>query len=334
MFNDNSFAGLVFIDQFLLFCKWLLFGFFNRVYDHYCTSLSGDIIALDGKTVRGSYGAKSSAIHIVSAWSANKKVVLAQEKALDKSGELTAIPKLLNRLPIEGATVTIDALGCQIEIAREILKNNANYVLSLKANQPNLFNSVQMYFTNNLLNSATKCGKNFFSVFDGKKEKMVRRSIWVIRNISFLKNKDKWPGLKSVIALETIKYNSKDIRFFISNLDVTAEMFARIIRSHWGIENLLHWSLDVSFREDASRLRYGNSAQNFSLFRKMALNLIRNHQTYRGILARRKCAGWDNNFLDAIMTNKKRTKVDPSSVLISDLFLSPAKHKEWSESIR
>ncbi len=298
-----------------------------------------DVIALDGKTLRRSFGGEQSAIHIVSAWSTKYRAVLAQEKVADKAGELSAIPVLLNRLSLRGDTVTIDALGCQTEIAAQILKAGGNYVLSLKANQPTIFTAAKSYFEANLKDTCGRCARNFDDSYD--KHRQTRRIVWVVRGLSFLETRDKWPGLESIVIIESVRCHknrrmTKEIRFFISSLKVSANEFGRIIRSHWGIENHLHWSLDVSFREDESRLRYKNSAQNFSILRRIALNLIRQqHQSSRGIMARRRRAGWDDEFLGDVL--RGISKPPPPKLHLpafSDLFLSPTNYKEWSESIR
>lgn len=297
----------------------------------------GDVIAIDGKTLRRSLVNGAAATHIVSAWSAKHNAILAQEKVANKAGELTAIPILLKRLCIDGDTITIDALGCQTEIASTILKSEANYVLSLKANQPTTYLAVKTYFETKIKDKAGIVGRNFYDSFDSKRR--VRRIVWVVRGLSFMKTRDKWPGLKSVIAVESCRFNknsvAREVRFFISSLNVSAKEFGQIIRSHWGIENHLHWSLDVSFREDDSRLRYKNSAQNFSVLRRIALNLIRQHQVSRGIMSRRRRAGWDESFLEEILNKMSpRSTTVERSFVFADLFLSPASYKEWSESIQ
>ena len=322
---------------FSLMAPWELERCFDAWIKATFPGQDGDVIAIDGKTLRRSHSGEQPPVHIVSAWSTKYNAVLAQEKVANKAGELTAIPLLLDRLPIHGNTITIDALGCQTEIAAQILKAGANYVLSLKANQPTIFTAAKTYFEAKLRDAPARAERNFDDSYD--KTRRVRRIVWVVRGLSFLETRDKWPGLESVVVVESTRMDMgplvKEVRFFISSLNVSAKEFGRIIRSHWGIENKLHWSLDVSFREDESRLRYKNSAQNFSVLRRIALNLIRQHQASRGIMARRRRAGWDDDFLDDVLRGiSPPPRPKQCELSFSDFFLSPAKYKEWSESTR
>ncbi len=240
------------------------------------SSLSqGEVVAIDGKRIRGSYDTSSnkSAIHIVSAFAAENNVCLGQLKCQEKSNEITTIPKLLELLAIKGCTVTIDAMGCQTKIAQHIIDKGADYILAVKDNQKELNQQVQKIFQIHkpqLEHTETDSGHG----------RVETRKCSVITNLEFLDNRDDWAGLRSVIKIESERYikanNSvqKETRFYISSLYENAEAIGGKIRSHWSIENKLHWMLDVSFGEDASRKRKGNSPENFNVISKIALTLL------------------------------------------------------------
>lgn len=239
-----------------------------------CKSTSGELIALDGKTSRGSYDTfkNQSPIHLVNAWSTLNGVVLGQYKVADKSNEITALPKLLNMLQVEGCIVSIDAMGTQKEIAKQIIDAKADYILALKANQKTLQEE-----TVNLFTHATIVHKDENIDINGNR--IETRVCSVITDLNLLDEKQSWICLNSIIRIESTREiadkKTTETRYYISSLNKTAKEFNKLIRSHWQIENNLHWQLDVTFYEDNSRKRKGNSAENFSLLTKTALNIIK-----------------------------------------------------------
>jgi predicted transposase YbfD/YdcC len=258
-----------------------------------------EVVAIDGKTIRGakSHG-KKSPIHMVSAWASEQNIVLGQVKTQEKSNEITAIPELLNILSLENTVVTIDAMGCQKEIATAIIKKDADYILAVKENQKNLYQNIQDEF---------RFGKNiaFSSSQDLDHGLIETRVCSIVTDFQFIKPVNKWENLTTVVKIHsTREFKNSDklketaTRYYISSLKTSAEYFQKAIRAHWGVENKLHWTLDVAFSEDASRKRIGNSAQNFSLITKIALNLLKNEKTAKqGVKGKRFKAALDNQYL-------------------------------------
>jgi predicted transposase YbfD/YdcC len=266
----------------------------------------GQIIAIDGKTIRGakSHG-KKSPIHMVSAWACESNLVLGQVKTAEKSNEITAIPQLLDLIDISGQTITIDAMGTQKEIAEKIIKNDANYILAVKGNQAKLLEEIEdeFKFVTQLESSVHQ------DIGHGRIE---TRTCSVISDFQFIENKNKWKNLTSIIRIESIrefknsdKETEKSTRYYISNLESKPSEFQKSIRSHWAIENKLHWTLDVAFSEDASRKRAGNAAQNYSILLKIALNLLKNETSKKlSMRSKRLEAGWNNDYLLKILNLK------------------------------
>lgn len=266
----------------------------------------GEIIAIDGKTIRGAKSkGKKSPIHMVSAWASKNNMVLGQVKVSEKSNEITAIPKLLELIAIKGSVVTIDAMGCQEAIAKAIIKQEADYILAVKENQKQLYQDIEDEFRFGQ-NVKTRIHQDFGH---GRIE---TRKCSVINNFKIIDNLEKWVELKSIIKIEsTREFKNSDqpietaTRYYISSLDAAVESFQKKIRLHWGIENKLHWVLDVAFSEDASRKRAENAPQNFSILSKIALNLLKNDkQTKQGIKGKRLKAAYDNNYLIKILNLK------------------------------
>jgi predicted transposase YbfD/YdcC len=269
----------------------------------------GRLIAVDGKTLRRSFdqAAGKSAIHMVSAFASANRLVFGQIKTAAKSNEITAIPKLLKLLNIEGSVVTIDAMGCQRAIAQEILKQRADYVLGLKENQGVLHAKVKT-----LLDEAI--AQNFQGLSgDCHKEtckghgRIEVRTCWSTGEVHWLKDIDPWPGLKSVLAVESRRTMGGQVaverRYFLSSLDgEDAQKLAEAVRGHWGVENPLHWVLDVAFSEDHSRVRMGYAAENLSRLRRIALNMLQRESSgKRSIRLKRLKAGWDHDYLLQIL---------------------------------
>lgn len=262
-------------------------------------SLDGETIAIDGKTLAhsGDTAKDKKALHLVSAWATKHGVVLGQFATAQKSNEITAIPELLKILDIRGATVTIDAMGCQKAIAQQVLDQGGNYVLAVKGNQKNLHETLKFYFGpghHNRKRSKLKTqDKNH-----GRRE---RRSYTALSAPTAVCRH--WLGAQSIVRVcrrsTTHGKTSKEERFFISNLPPEAEQLARCIREHWTIENQVHWSLDVTFNEDQSRIRQGHAPENTALLRRLALSILKQDTRYsQSIRGKRLRAGWDNEALE------------------------------------
>ncbi len=276
---------------------------FESCFVQWVTSLAklskGQVVAIDGKTIRGAkeHG-KKSLVHMVSAWACENNLVLGQIKVNEKSNEITAIPDLLDLLSLEGTIVTIDAMGCQESIATKIIDRGADYILAVKLNQKQLYQDIEDEFRfSNIKQTAES--------LDFGHGRIETRTCSVITEFSHIQNTERWKNLKSIIKVESIrefkntnKPPEKATRYYIASIVGAPVEFQTNIRSHWGVENKLHWILDVSFGEDASRKRSGNAAQNFSILNKIALNLLRNEKTLKiGVKGRRLKAGWDDQYL-------------------------------------
>jgi len=282
------------------FVQWV-----NRILQ--ADEMSVEVIAIDGKTVRGakSYGEKSP-IHIVSAWASNQNMVIGQVKVEDKSNEITAIPELLDLLFIEGDIVTIDAMGTQTAIASKIIERGADYILAVKDNQKELRQAVEDEFRFNK-------AKAVATHLDFGHGRIETRACSVISDFKFIKNEDdKWLELKQIVKIESIREfknsprkTEKETRYYITSLEKPAEDIQRYIRSHWGVENKLHWVLDMVFTEDYSRKRFENAAQNFSIITKIALNLLKgDKKTKQGLQGKRLKAAWNEDYLKEILKIK------------------------------
>jgi predicted transposase YbfD/YdcC len=270
----------------------------------------GPWIAIDGKTLRRSFDRANSkaAIHMVSAWASANELVFGQLATEAKSNEITAIPKLLKLLDLAGATVTLDAMGCQKAIAGQILAQGGNYVLVVKDNQPTLHEELKLFLDDQIAAGRNRVAIQAHEQTDGGHGRVEVRRAWVTPAVEWFEDRQAWPGLKSFAAVECERTvgekTSVERRYFISSLDGSdAAAMARAIRNHWGIENKLHWSLDMTFHEDQSRMRRGHSAENFSRLRRMALNLLVHETTARlSIRGKRKLAGWDHDYLLKLLT--------------------------------
>lgn len=260
-----------------------------------------EVIAIDGKTARGSKKNGKATLHMVSAFAARQRLVLGQTKVSEKSNEIVAIPKLLAMLALEGAIVTIDAMGCQRDIAQAILDKKADYVLALKGNQGTLREDVE-YF------AKTEQERGFVGIHisqnqqvDGDHGRIETRTTTVIHDVHWLQKHHNWPGLQSLVMVQSVRELPNKIeqetRFYISSLALPAEQVGAIVRDHWSVENCLHWTLDMVFRDDESRVRSDYGAANFTTLKHMALNMLRRPDTKLSIRARRKAAAWDDEFL-------------------------------------
>lgn len=268
----------------------------------------GDIIPIDGKTLRRSHNKKDgkSAIHVISAWSNRNQLVLGQYKVDEKTNEITAIPELLKALDITGSTVTIDAMGCQKKIAEQIQKQGGDYVLAVKENQGKLYEKVTTLFSRaQELQYESMWYKQNETVDKGHGRIESRR--YIVLPVMYLHEfKRDWTGLQSIAMVESKRQIDDKVsiekRYYISSLKPDAEIIGHAIRQHWGVENQLHWCLDISFREDECRVRTGNAAGNFSIIRHIALNLLKQEKTAKvGLKIKRSKAGWDHRYLARIL---------------------------------
>lgn len=260
------------------------------------------VIAIDGKTLRRSFDNANgkAAIHMVSAWACDNKMVFGQIATDEKSNEITAIPKLLEMLVLDGSVVSIDAMGCQKKIAEKIIENNSDYIFSLKGNHGTLHEEVKLFMDDAIANSGSY---DYSCDTDGGHGRVEIRNVWYCEDVQWIQDLEDWPGLSSLVAVESKRIIgdkvSTERRYFISSLSgINAETVGRMIRSHWGIENKLHWSLDVSFGEDDCRIRKGFGAENVSRLRRIALNLLKQEKTAKcGIKAKQHKAGWDEQYM-------------------------------------
>jgi predicted transposase YbfD/YdcC len=266
--------------------------------------LAGEVVAIDGKTLRHTFdtAADKAAIHMVSAWASAQGVCLGQIKTEAKSNEITAIPKLLERLALKGCIVTIDAMGCQKEIARAIHDREADYVLSLKGNQGLFHDEIKVFLNDSVDSGFQDITHSFIQTVDGDHGRIEVRRVWATEDIAWLHDRDRWPGLRSLIIIEsdrTIREKTTcERRLYISSLPADATKLANVIRSHWGIENSLHWILDVAMNQDQNRTRKGNAPDNLAVLHHIALNLLKQDTTAKlGIKNRRLAAGWDHDYL-------------------------------------
>ena len=267
-----------------------------------------EVVAVDGKTSRRTHDRAQdrNPLHLVSAWASRQRLVLGQQACAAKSNEITAIPLLLERLAIQGALVTIDAMGCQTKIAQAIIDRQADDLLAVKNNWPNLHAEIARAFDDPAVPR-----RPVHDTTDGDHGRIEQRRHAVLHDVAFLNTdrrfpgEPRFPGLKAIAMVKTeVERNgttSRECRFYISSLALDAELFARAVRQHWHIENRLHWTLDVVFHEDLSRLRSGHGPQNMATIRHSALNLLRGATDKHSLKVRRKSAAWDDAYLEALI---------------------------------
>lgn len=267
-----------------------------------------DLVAVDGKTLRRSHDRSNgkSAIHMVNAWAVHHGLVLGQVKTDAKSNEITAIPELLRLLDLKGSVVSVDAMGCQKEIAKQIVEQQADYVFSLKGNQGNLHKEVELLFQDAKKNEFKDLPHDSFTTVDGEHGRIETRRYTTVADVDWFEEKDKWAKLTSFGMIESEREIDGQItletRYFISSLPSDAKRFAASARGHWAVENSLHWSLDIAFREDDSRVRCGHAAANLATIRRLALSLIKQDPHRKiGIKASRKRAGWDMDYIKRLL---------------------------------
>lgn len=258
------------------------------------------VIAIDGKTIcnSGDSFKGTKPLHIVTAFAAENDIILGQLRTAEKSNEITAIPELLNTLALKGCIVTIDAMGCQTTIAEKIQEQRADYVLGLKGNQGTLYAEAVNFFDQALDIGAEEAGCSYATTIEKDHGRIEEREVWVTSDLEWLGNVEQWKGLKSLICIRSTRYEkgktTVERRYYISSLLSVAKRMGEIIRLHWGIENKLHWHLDVTFNEDKSKIRAGHGAENFSLLKRCVLNLVKADTTEKSsVRIRRMVAGWD-----------------------------------------
>jgi predicted transposase YbfD/YdcC len=271
------------------------------------TGVAAEVIVIDGKTSRRSYqkkGAKAP-IHMVSAFAARQRLVLGQVKVAEKSNEILAIPKLLAMMTIEGAVVSIDAIGCQRDIAADILAKKADYVLALKGNQGTLREDVAVFAAEQKANGFKETKISRHQTVDGDHGRIETRNYTAIHDVDWLQERHDWPGLRAVVMVESTREIGdkveQETRFYITSLVWLAAQLGPVIRSHWAVENSLHWVMDMIFRDDECRIRTNNAPANFTTLKHMADNLIRRAPGKDSLRLRRKVAAWDDDFLASLI---------------------------------
>lgn len=287
---------------------------FERRFSAWTRTLSDqaverEVVAIDGKTVRRSFDRSrdQAPLHLVSAWASERGLTLGQRAVDGRSNEIPAIPDLLDALDVNGCIVTLDAMGCQKEIAQRILASRADYLFGLKANHPTAFAAVQEHVEFACLARGARV-KPVFDAFDDSHGRLVRRRVFVCPEAARLEALQAWPGLHTVLAIETIRSvngsgrTEAEVRYFLSSCSDDPAVLVTAIRRHWRIENNLHWVLDVTFREDDSRVRDRTAARNLAVLRKIALNLLAADQATRtSVRGRRKKAAWNDAYMHRLI---------------------------------
>ena len=283
---------------------------FQRCFVAWVAALTGvpeGVVAIDGKTVRRS-GKKAGkgAIHMVSAFAASQRLVPGQVKVAEKSNEIVAIPKLLDMLVVEGAIITIDAMGCQRAIARKIVEKKADYVFGLKGNQGSLRDDVALLVEEQKTRNFADSKISRAETIDADNGRIETRTVTVVHDVEWLRKRHDWPALNAVAIVEgTREFGGKiehETRYYITSLVMQAHLLGPVIRSHWAIENSLHWVMDMVFRDDECRVRTNNAPANFTTIKHMAYNLLRKPSGKDSFRVRRKVAGWDDEFLASLVT--------------------------------
>lgn len=266
------------------------------------TKAPPEVIAIDGKTSRrsGRKGGKD-AIHMVSAFAARQRLVLAQTKASEKSNEIVAIPALLEMLVIEGAIVTIDAMGCQRDIARKIIDKKADYVLALKGNQSTLREDVELFANEQKARGFADTAISVDETVDGDHGRIEARRVTVVHDVAWLQERHKWPGLKGLVIVDATREigprTERETRFYLTSSDLRADKLGPIVRDHWAVENGLHWVMDMTFRDDDCRIRTENAPENVVTLKHMAANLARRKKGKDSLRLALKTAAWDDDYL-------------------------------------
>jgi predicted transposase YbfD/YdcC len=305
-------SGIPSHDRFNAIFKAIKPAEFERCLLSWITSLhevtTGQLVAIDGKTLRQSFDKADakSAIHMVSAWATANHISLGQVIVDQKSNEITAIPKLLELLDVSGCLVTIDAMGCQTEIAGKIIEAKADYVLAVKANQPTLHDGIVEFFLDHMEDNFVRVRASRYETIEHGHGRHEHRTYIVCDVPDDLPDRARWKGLKRIgVAISDTMRGDKacdDVRYYILSKRLNARSFGAAVRGHWSIENSLHWQLDMSFGEDRSRIRKGHADANFAVVRRMALSLLKNEKSQRvGVKTKRLTAGWNDGYLEQVL---------------------------------
>ena len=269
-----------------------------------------DVVAIDGKTLRRAYqeGGAKAPIHMISAWSSRQRLILGQTKVADKSNEITAIPHLLDLITVQGAVVTIDAMGCQKEIAAKIIAKGADYVLALKGNQGSLKEDVELFFAEQKERRFADAAVSRDETLEKSHGRIETRTTSAVDATGWLTKRHAWMGLKSIVMVESVREHvglaktERETRYYISSLPPDAARQGEAIRAHWGIENSHHWVMDMVFRDDECRIRKANAPANFATIKHMAANLLRHGAGKQSLRVKRRLAAWDDDYLASLVT--------------------------------
>lgn len=271
-------------------------------------AVAGELIAIDGKTLRGSRAQTQGPVHLVNVWAASNRLVLAQLAVADKSNEITAVPQLLRALELTGCIVTVDALNCQKNIAKEISEADADYVLALKGNHGTLHAEVQSFLDDAQQREFRDVPHQFVATVDKEHGRLETRRYWVTEEIDWLADKPQWKKLRSLGLVERVVEVAGKVQteraYYLSSLPAEAKQFAAAVRGHWGIENTVHWVLDVQMNEDRCRVCDRQAAQNLATLRVFCLNVLRRDQQHKvGVRAKQKAAGWSPQYLLSLLNS-------------------------------
>ena len=273
-----------------------------------CHLLPGEVVPIDGKTLRRSFDTEldQGPIHIVSAWATTNRLVLGQIKVDEKSNEITAIPELIDALDLTDCVVTIDAMGCQKQIASRIRAKGAHYILALKKNQGTLYSDVHELFHQLRRDQAPDETLDAYEMTDQGHGRHEIRRYWTTDTLDRVSTRAQWSDLQAVGMVESERTlageTTVESRYYILSLPSNAQTFGNAVRAHWGIENSVHWVLDVTFREDESRIRMGHGPENFAILRHIALNLLREETSFKGsIKTKRLKCGWNDAYLSKVL---------------------------------
>ena len=296
------------------FFRYLSPSTFEKCFVQWTQNIAGAIkgvIAVDGKTLRGSndIARDGKAVHIVSAFAAENRLVLGQLATDTKSNEITAIPLLLNMLDIQGATITLDAAGCQKEIAKEIRKLGGDYMLALKGNHENLYAEVDNFFNQAIQVNSKEANCDYHVSEEKNRGRKERREIWSTQELDWLPQKEDWIDLSALVCVRSTRNvkdkTSMEMRYYLASSKANAQRYGSDIRLHWGVENKVHWQLDVSYGEDKSKVRKDNGPENLSVLKRCTMNLLKaDTETKAGIKNKRAKAGWSKDYMMRLLNGK------------------------------